>query len=216
MHAAMAGARMAAPLMALGLGYGKTAIGVLVALFALAQVFLALPVGRLADRRGLKLPVGWSVAAATLGAGLAAMWPVYPVLCASALLTGGAVGAATIALQRHVGRAASSHRQLRKAFAWLSTAPAISHFLGPLAAGLVIDRAGYRAAFGLLALLPVLSWLLIRTVQELPNHHPAGGGKPGTSWDLWQEPAFRRLLLMNWCMAAAWDVHSFMVPVLGH
>ncbi|WP_259375255.1 MFS transporter [Azohydromonas australica] len=216
LHAAMAGARMAAPLLALSLGHGKAAIGLLVALFALAQVFLALPVGRLADRRGLKLPVGWSVIAATVGAGLAAAWPVYPVLCASALLTGGAVGAATIALQRHVGRAASSTHQLRQAFAWLSTAPGLSNFLGPFAAGLVIDRAGYRAAFGLLALLPLLAWLLIRAVQELPNQHAAGAGKSGTSWNLWRDPIFSRLLLMNWCMAAAWDVHGFMVPVLGH
>lgn len=215
LHAAMTGGRMAAPLLALGLGYGKAAIGLLVALFALAQVFLALPVGRLVDRHGLRLPLGWSVTIATLGAGLAAAWPVYPVLCVSALLTGGAIGAATIALQRHVGRAASSTRQLRQAFAWLSTAPGISNFLGPVVAGLVIDQAGYRAAFALLAVLPVLAWLLVRRVQELPNDPPSAG-TPGTSWDLWREPNFRRLLLMNWCMAAAWDVHGFMVPVLGH
>jgi MFS family permease len=216
LHAAMTGSRMAAPLLALGLGYGKAAIGLLVALFALAQVFLALPVGRLVDRHGLRLPLGLSVVVATLGAGVAAAWPVYPVLCASALLTGGAIGAATIALQRHVGRAASSTRQLRQAFAWLSTAPGISNFLGPVVAGLVLDQAGYRAAFALLAVLPVPAWLLVRRVQELPNDPPRAAGTPGTSWDLWREPNFRRLLLMNWCMAAAWDVHGFMVPVLGH
>jgi hypothetical protein len=34
---------MAAPLQALRLGHGETAVGFLIALFALAQVFLALP-----------------------------------------------------------------------------------------------------------------------------------------------------------------------------
>lgn len=41
-HAGMTGFRMAAPLMALREGYSAAAVGVLLALFALAQVFLAL------------------------------------------------------------------------------------------------------------------------------------------------------------------------------
>ena len=56
-HASMAGMRMAAPLLALREGYSAAAVGVLLALFALTQVFLALPAGRYADRHGLKRPV---------------------------------------------------------------------------------------------------------------------------------------------------------------
>ena len=51
LHACMTGFRMAAPLMALRQGYSPAAVGMLLALFALAQVFLALPSGRYADRR---------------------------------------------------------------------------------------------------------------------------------------------------------------------
>ena len=90
LHACMAGMRMAAPLQALREGYSAAAVGALIALFALTQVFLALPAGRFADRHGLKRPVAWGVVAAALGAALAAAWPVFPVLCLSALLTGGA------------------------------------------------------------------------------------------------------------------------------
>ena len=68
LHACMAGMRMAAPLLALRDGYSAAAVGVLLALYALTQVFLALPAGRYADRHGLKRPVAWSVGAATLGA----------------------------------------------------------------------------------------------------------------------------------------------------
>ncbi|MDP2094935.1 MAG: MFS transporter, partial [Hydrogenophaga sp.] len=57
LHACMTGFRMAAPLMALREGHSPVAVGMLLALFALAQVFLALPAGRYADRRGLKKPV---------------------------------------------------------------------------------------------------------------------------------------------------------------
>ncbi len=54
LHACMAGTRMAAPLLALRQGYSEAAVGVLLALFALTQVFLALPAGRFADRHGLR------------------------------------------------------------------------------------------------------------------------------------------------------------------
>jgi MFS family permease len=215
LHASMSGLRMAAPLLALSQGHGKAAAGVLVALFALTQVFLALPAGRLADRRGLKLPVALSIAGATAGTAMAAIWPVYPVLCLSALLTGGSVGAATIALQRHVGRAAATPLERKQVFSWLSLAPAASNFLGPFASGLVIDHFGYRAAFLLLAVLAVSSWLWTRTARELPPE-PAHAGPPGRAWDLLREPLFRRLMLMNWFFSAAWDVNGFMVPVLGH
>src|SRR5437763_6052712 len=103
LHACMTGMRMAAPLMALRQGYSEAAVGVLLALFALTQVFLALPAGRFADRHGLRRPFSYSIVAAVIGAGVAVAFPVFPVLCLSALLTGGATGAASIALQRHVG-----------------------------------------------------------------------------------------------------------------
>ena len=222
LHACMAGSRMAAPLLALREGYSPAAVGVLLALFALTQVFLALPAGRFADRHGLRRPIGFSVAAAVLGAGAAAAFPVFPVLCLAALLTGGATGAAVISLQRHVGRAASGALQLRQVFSWLSIGPAVSNFVGPFSAGLLIDYAGalpgslagYRAAFFLLAVLPLASWFLVRPTHELPPIATGIGIQP-KAWDLLREPTFRRLILVNLFLASCWDVHTFLVPVLG-
>lgn len=216
LHACMAGIRMAAPLLALRQGHSEAAVGVLLALFALTQVFLALPAGRFADRHGLKRPVGFGVIAATAGAGLAVAFPVFPVLCLSALLTGGATGTASIALQRHVGRAAESPLQLKQVFSWLAIGPAISNFLGPFSAGLVIDHGGFRMAFMLMAMLPLLSWFWVRTVKELPPVIRSAGQKKNRAWDLMREPMFRRLLLVNWFLSSCWDVHTFVVPVLGH
>jgi MFS family permease len=216
LHACMAGMRMASPLLALREGYSEAAVGVLLALYALTQVFLALPAGRYADRHGLKRPVGWSVLAAAAGAAMAVAWPTFPVLCASALLTGGATGAAVIALQRHVGRAAQTPTQLKQVFSWLSIGPAFSNFLGPFVAGLVIDHAGYRWAFFVMALLPLVAWAWIRGAQELPLPQRPAGAAPGRAWDLVREPMFRRLLIVNWFLSSAWDVHTFVVPVLGY
>lgn len=224
LHACMTGMRMATPLLALREGYSAAAVGVLLALFALTQVFLALPAGRYADRHGLKRPVGIAVVMACAGAGLSLIFPVFSVMCLSALMTGGATGLAIIALQRHVGRAAHDTTQLRQVFSWLAIGPAVSNFIGPFFAGLMIDHAGstagstegYRAAFALLAVLPLATWFWVRHTEELPPVIAAAGGPPQRSWDLLNEPAFRRLIVVNWVLSSCWDVHTFVVPLIGH
>ena len=170
LHGSMAGMRLAAPLLALKEGHSALSVGVLLALFSLSQVFLALPAGRYADKHGLVSSIGWGVVVATVGAILPVAWPHFGMLCASALLMGGASGITSIALQRHVGRLASGTTELKSLFSWLALGPAISNFLGPVLAGLLIDNAGvwmggteadaqgFKAAFMGLAVLPIAAW----------------------------------------------------------
>jgi len=216
LHACMTGFRMAAPLMALREGHSPAAVGMLLALFALAQVFLALPAGRYADRRGLRKPVMLAVGVAMAGAALAVAFPVFGVLCVTALTCGAATGLAMIALQRHVGRLATNPTELKQVFSWMAIGPSISNFLGPFAAGLLIDAWGFRAAFLLLALLPSLAWFWVRGTVEHEPVAPALRNTSGSSWNLLRERAFRRLMLINWMLSSCWDVHTFLVPVMGH
>ena len=223
-HACMTGMRLATPLLALQQGYSTLAVGVLLALFSLTQVFMAIPAGRFTDRHGLRRPVQISVTVAILGAGAAVFFPLFPVLCLGALATGGATGFTLIALQRHVGRISSDANQLKETFSWLAIGPAISNFIGPFFAGLLIDHAGavpadaagFRAAFVMLTLMPLVAWYWIRQVKEQPMAplHPEHAN--ARVWDLLKEPLMRRLLLVNWLLSSCWDVHTFVVPVLGH
>jgi MFS family permease len=224
LHATMAGMRMATPLLALQQGYSAMAVGALLALFALTQVFLALPAGRYADRKGFKAPLLISVAMACTGGLAAAIWPIFPVLCFSALSTGGATGMAVIALQRHVGRLANGPAELKAAFSWLSIGPAVSNFLGPVLAGLMIDFAGperasetgFRLAFLLMAALPLSTLFWVRKVREKVSAAPAQSQGPRRALDLLAEPMMLRLLGVNWLLSSCWDVHTFVVPILGH
>ena len=207
---------MATPLLALQQGHSAAAVGLLLAFFSLAQIFLAIPAGRYADRHGLRRPVAVAAVAAPLGAGLAAAFPIFPVLCVAALLTGGAGGITIIALQRHVGRVAENPAQLRETFSFLAIGPSLSNFLGPMLAGLAIDHAGFPTSFLLLALLPVLGWLCIRNLREAAIAVTVREPARGQAWTLAREPQFRRLLIVNWLIATCWDVHTFVVPVIGH
>ena len=216
LHSCMTGLRMAAPLMLLRAGESEAAIGVLLSLFALSQVFLALPAGQMAQRHGVKRCFSLGVLVATGSALLAALWPHPLVLGLAALCSGAACGLVIIALQRHVGRMTEDLNDLRSAFSWLSIGPAVSNFVGPLSAGIVIDLIGFRFAYLLLALLPVLGWWVMRGVHERRTH---GGPKQESAESAWQLLKFvplRRLLLVNWFLASCWDVHTFMVPILGH
>lgn len=216
LHACMTGFRMAAPLMALREGYSAAAVGMLLALFGLAQVLLALPSGRYADRHGLRKPVKLAVWIATLGALLAVAMPVFPVLCLSALCCGAATCFTMTAVQRQAGGLATGATELKQVFSWMAVGPSISNFLGPFLAGVVIDAWGFRAAYLLLALLPSLAWLWVRHAAQHVATPSTGPVSSGSSWNLLRDAAFRRLMLINWMLSSCWDVHTFLVPVLGH
>ncbi len=225
-HSTMAGSRLALPLLALQQGYSAAAVGVLVALFALSQVFLALPAGRFADRHGVRRPVTLAALSSCAGVALPAVFPVFPLFCLAALICGGSTGVVVIALQRHVGRTAAGPKQLKQAFSWLAVAPAFGNFVGPFAAGLLIDHAGavpsdlwgFRIAIGVMALLPLVALQLTRWLDEREaDAGAAAAGMPrGKAIDLLRAPMFRRLLFCNWLQSSSWDVHSFVVPLLGH
>jgi MFS family permease len=224
LHAAMTGMRLATPLLALQQGYSAMAVGVLLALFSLTQVFMAIPAGRFTDRHGLRKPIQMSVAISVFGALAPVFFPVFPVLCFAALTTGAAAGFTVIALQRHVGRMSKDPNQLKETFSWLAIGPSVSNFIGPFFAGLLIDHAGavpanaegFRAAFIMVAILPLIAWYCIRLVKEQPMEPVNPEHANGRVWDLLKDPLMRRLLLVNWLLSSCWDVHTFVVPVLGH
>jgi len=226
LHSSMVAMRMATPLLALRMGHSAWHVGLLLSLFSVSQVFLSLPAGRYADRHGLQRPVQLAVLSALVGAALALLFPVFEVMCASALCMGAASGIASVALQRHVGRAARDSVELRRVFSWLAIGPAVSNFFGAVAAGLLIDfgarampeglaHPGFRAAFLFALCMPLLSAWCIRGVPELEPVAPAAGAQ-ASAWHLLQSPPMRRLLLVNWLFSSCWDVHTFVVPVLGH
>ncbi len=217
MHSAMSGLRVAAPLFALSQGRSAFEAGLLFACFGISSIFLAIPSGRYADAHGLKSSMRVGVVMAVLGMALVAIWPHFFTLIVSCIAAGAAVGWAVVALQREVGHAAGDDAtERKKAFSWLGMAPAMSNFFGPVLAGVVIDLAGFRAAFITMALMPLASWWLIASVREATRPAAPEGSATDRAWDLLAIPRFRTLLFLNCLLAAAWDVHAFMVPVLGH
>ena len=218
----MTGVRVAAPLLALRSGHAQWAVGILLGLFAAAPVLLSLRAGRLADRHGYHFPMRIAVALTTAGGllAVASTWLSalqFPVLCLAATLCGVGANFGLIAIQRTAGRMTSgSSAELTRVFSWLGLAPAFSNMIGPVVAGVMIDLAGFRGAFIALMLLPMLGlWWARRVPLEPPKTEPAQA-RSNTSWDLLATPGLRRLLMVNWLLSSSWDLHAFVVPILGH
>lgn len=218
LHACMAGIRVAAPLQALHDGHSAWAVGVLLALFAAAPVVFALKAGRLADRHGYHRPLRLAAGLCVAGGLLASASQAYAVLCVSAVLCGAGANTGMIAIQRSAGRLAASATERIRVFSWLGLAPAIANMSGAVVAGVLIDAFGFRFAFSVLALLPLAALVIARHVPQeaLPAPDAAHRTRRGAAWTLLRSAPLRRLMLVNWLLSASWDVHSFVLPVLGH
>ncbi len=218
-HACMATTRVAASLWVLSRGYGEWTVGVLLSLFAVAPIGMSLWAGRLADRFGFHRPVGIGVLMALAGAllSLAALpFKAVWLIGLGCLLCGGAISVAAVAIQREAGLLAADPSQLKRVFSWVALGPALSNALAPVIAGILIDTAGYWAAFSLAVVLPVVAWRIALRVPRHPPREAATTVQARPAWDLLRDPALRYLLLVNIVLSACWDAHSFVVPVVGH
>ena len=212
---------MASPLLALRQGHAAWSVGVLLGLFAAAPIALALTAGRLADRHGYHRPmhvaVGCTVVGGLLAVAATALDPGgFVVLCLAAMFTGSGANFGMIAIQRAAGRTASDATDLKRIFSWLGLAPAVGNMIGPVLAGTFIDLGGFSLAFAALLLLPLAALAWARQVPEEAPRPRAHDAARNGSWDLLMAPGLRRLLLVNWLLSSSWDVHSFVVPILGH
>lgn len=215
-HTVLAGARVAVSLDALALGASPATVGTLMALFALLPMLLAFRVGRLSDRVGARGPMVAGTAGLLAATALPAIVPGFPALFAAATLVGFSFIVFQVALQHVTGEIGEPAKRPKR-FAQLALAYSVSGMLGPLVSGLAIDHAGHRAAFALLAAIPLVP-LAVLASKRLALPGPAArdeGGPPRGALDLVRHPAMRRILAINALFAIGWDLYTVFVPIVG-
>jgi MFS family permease len=131
----------------LALGDGALEVGLVTAAFAIIPLFLAIPLGRLTDRRHgvplLLIGCGLQVGACL---GLAAAASTWTIAASSAILGLGHLGLA-LGVQEVIARE-SDPRHHDQHFGLLSAAVSLGQLVGPLLAGALLSesRAGLEAA----------------------------------------------------------------------
>ncbi len=155
MTAATASALIVA-LHAAHLGAGAVVIGALIAVSAAPSVVLGVYAGRMSDRLGVRLPMlaGSSLMAAALA--LAALVPGLPVQFAAVALIGTGHLFYMVAQQAMVGALSTQATRARN-FSNQTLVASLARFVGPLAAGFLIEHRGYAVTFGVFAVLPAIA-----------------------------------------------------------
>ncbi len=215
-HVALGAARVTTSLYALSLQASEVTVGTLIALFAVFPMLLAVPMGRVIDRGGVRRPLMAGCVVASLGVVVAATVKTIAALYVAAILIGTGFMAIFIAAQHAVGTLAAPD-QKAAGFSKLSVGFSVSAFLGPLIAGFTIDHVGHAAAFGACGVFTLLAFAIAsgRALRELPVQPAAGAQQRGSPLQLLRDRELRGVYFVGILLAAAWDLFTFVTPIHG-
>ena len=215
-HVALGAARVTTALYALSLHASAFTVGTLIALFALFPMMLAVPMGRVIDRTGMRKPLMVGCLLATIGVLLAASIPGLTVLYPAAILIGTGFMAIFIGTQHAVG-VVSAPEQRTASYSRLSLGFSISSFAGPLIAGFMIDHASFSYAylscgmFTLAALALTMGGAISHVTVQPVTHHQS----KGSPLELLRDRELRGVYFIGILLAAGWDMFTFVTPVHG-
>lgn len=215
-HVALAAGRVTTALYALSLHASEFTVGTLIALFAVFPMLLAVSIGRLIDRIGVRKPLMAGCASASAGVLLAALVPGIGVLYLSAILIGTGFTAIFIGAQHAVGSLSPPDERAAH-FSRLSLGFSISAFTGPLIAGFAIDHLSHAAAYLACALFTLLAFALTASgaLAELPGQGEGHKAREGSAFKLLFDRELRGVYLVGILLAAAWDLFTFVTPIRG-
>ncbi len=214
-HLGFAGSRLAVPLFAVDQGAGPFGVGTIVALYAALPAVLALPMGRMADRIGYKLPLLLGACGIFVSLVLPWIFPSITTLYFVATLLGMSFMMFQLSVQTLVGAIAGPAGRARN-FSLLSLGFASANFTGPWIAGVLIDTVGHARTFGLLALPLIPAIALAATSHRwLPVMHVKSEVVKGGVMDLLRIKPLRNTLIASGIVSSAWDVYQFFMPIYG-
>ena len=214
-HIGFAGSRLAVPLFAVDQGAGPFVVGTIVALYAALPAVLALPVGRMADRIGYKLPLLFGTGGIFIALLLPWLWPAVTTLYFAATLLGVSFMIFQLATQTLVGAIAGAENRARN-YSLLSLGYASANFSGPLIAGVLIDHLGHALTFSALAVPLVPAMIMAATGSRwIPDVHVKAEAIKGGLFELLRIKPLRNTLLASGIVSSAWDVYQFFMPVYG-
>jgi len=140
------------PLLSATMGVGPSTIGFIVGAFNLVAVFLAIPIGGLVDRLGVKRLLVFGVICNIASAAILLNTDTVAKLIAAQLIAGIALLLHVVASQTFVSRLPDAS-QRERGFGWLSFAAAAGHSVGPILGGILVDRFDYQVAFWVVLML---------------------------------------------------------------
>jgi len=219
-HAGFNGGRLTLTLQAIALQASPLVVGILMSLLMVVPVFVAVPVGRWADRKGYKGPTLLGICLTGVGCAMAAAQPSLPVLGLASVFMGSGFTLTHVGVSNAIGHATSTENRAQ-AFGAMAVAFSISGMVAPLAAGLVIDHVNHRMAFAAMVIFALVALALLRRAPRSSGPPPAasdGRNAPdsrGGVLAMLRHPPFRAALIVGTLMSMGWDLFNFLLPLHG-
>ena len=217
LHVGFGGGKVTVSLFAIDRGASAATIGLMMSLMALLPTLLAVALGRMTDRIGVRRPAIVGCTGVTVGLLLPTMFPYLSTLFVSVVLLGLSFTCYQVSITNLVGALGGVAERTRN-YSILSMGFAGASFLGPLIAGFSIDGIGHRWTFPLLAVWTAAPAIILLIGKSLlPNIRAKQGEKKhGSILELMRIPKLRDTFIAGGVLASAWDLYQFLLPIYGH
>ena len=204
------------PLIAERLGAGPSMIGFVVGMFSLLSLFLAIPMGSLVDRFGVKRIVAVGVCCNIVSAVILLVADTLAELILAQVTLGLSFLLHVVGCQAYISNLRLRHI-LEKGFGQLSLGAAIGQTLGPLAGGLLVVHSGYRTAFTTSLVISLLELAAFRlnendlAVRNIARRSITPELRQAVR--LFAEPKILYVLIFSFAVIFAVNLRSSFLPV---
>jgi MFS family permease len=228
-QAVFAGHRFLVAVYAVQQGAPPLVVGVLVALFSLAPVLFTVPVGKLVDRIGTRAPMQVCLALMTAATLVPCFWPGLAPLYITAPMVGGGFFASYVGMSTLLNHYSTPENRPGN-FARLSVGISVAQGLVPLVGGFSVDHLGYVAAFAIVTLYSLTSYLVfslggVKHIGPGAQRDAVSGNaadnvqdKPAAkirTRDLLRNRDLLSVYVFSTLFILAWDIFLVMVPIYG-
>jgi MFS family permease len=215
-HSCYLGSKVVLSLFALELGASQFIVGVLAALYAVLPLLLGVYSGRIADTRGMRLPLMIGSACTGFAMLTGFLWQQLSGLVAVSILVGAGFVFFNVSIQNLTGAYGKAEQRARN-FAWLSIGYSVSAFIGPMFAGFSIDHAGHRLTFLFFSAFTLVPIAILAFKPGFTRVTPqTSADDKRSAFDLLHNAALRRLIVISGLCVASAELFAFYVPVFAH
>jgi MFS family permease len=204
-------------LYAIELGASQFIIGVMIAMYSLLPALLAVYVGKLSDRLGVRLPMLFGSLGVALGLLLPWLFQSMTALYSSAALIGASHMMCNVSAQNLVGSHGGAEARTRN-FSNYALVMAVGSFLGPLAGGISIDYFGHALSYLYVAAFPLVPVLILAFAGGVSRGRRVKTEEEQAilSTSLLANPVLRRTLIASAMAVTGQDLFQFYMPIYGH
>jgi len=215
-NAGYKGARVANTLYALELGAGPFDTGLLLATYGCFPLLLAVFIGKITDRYGVRVPIVAGTIVSVLGTALPWFFPALPMLFVAAAVSGAGFILTQVAMQSLVGSLGSGAARIRNVNLY-ALIVSTSDLMGPIIAGFSIDHIGYVPTYLVLAAPGVVAVLVVFFMFGRMAHAAGGVDRSGQRMaDLFRIGHLRRMFLTSALVMTGLDLFQLYLPLHGH